>query len=207
MWEQPDWTKISEIFVYDEKAPMVFSSGLFMLLFLSFFGVYILLKNKPRAQILYTVLFSIFFYYKSSGTYFWVLILSTVIDFYLGNALHKETRSGRRKFLLICSLVSNLGILAYFKYTDFVLFNINQLAGTNFKEMNIFLPVGISFYTFQTLSYSIDIYRRQLEPAKNIMDFGFFVCFFPQLVAGPIVRAADFIPQIYNRIVLSKRDL
>lgn len=207
MWEQPDWTKISEIFVYDEKAPMVFSSGLFMLLFLSFFGVYILLKNKPRAQILYTVLFSIFFYYKSSGTYFWVLILSTVIDYYLGNAIHKETRSGRRKFLLVCSLVSNLGILAYFKYTDFAIFNINQLAGTDFKEMNIFLPVGISFYTFQTLSYSIDIYRRQLEPAKNIMDFGFFVCFFPQLVAGPIVRAADFIPQIYNRVILSKRDL
>ncbi|HCS19223.1 MAG TPA: hypothetical protein DIW47_01440 [Bacteroidetes bacterium] len=207
MWEQPDWTKISEIFVYDEKAPMVFSSGLFMLLFLSFFGVYILLKNKPRAQILYTVLFSIFFYYKSSGTYFWVLILSTFIDFYIGNALHKETRSGRRKLLLICSLVSNLGILAYFKYTDFVIFNINQLAGTEFKDMNIFLPVGISFYTFQTLSYSIDIYRRKLEPAKNIMDFGFFVCFFPQLVAGPIVRAADFIPQIYNKVLLSKRDL
>lgn len=207
MLGQPDWTKISEIFVYDEKAPMVFSSGLFMLLFLCFFGIYILIKNKPRAQILYTVLFSLFFYYKSSGTYFWVLILSTVIDFYLGNALHKETRNGRRKLLLICSLVSNLGILAYFKYTDFVLFNLNELAGTSFKEMNIFLPVGISFYTFQTLSYSIDIYRRKLEPAKNIMDFGFFVCFFPQLVAGPIVRAADFIPQIYNRVILSKRDL
>lgn len=207
MWEQPDWTKISEIFVYDEKAPMVFSSGLFMLLFLGFFGVYILLKNKPRAQIFYTVLFSIFFYYKSSGTYFWVLILSTIIDYALGNALHKETRSGRRKLLLVCSLVSNLGILAYFKYTDFFIFNINELAGTQYKEMNIFLPVGISFYTFQTLSYSIDIYRRKLEPAKNIMDFGFFVCFFPQLVAGPIVRAADFIPQIYNRVLLSKRDL
>src|SRR5688500_3578446 len=111
MWGQPDWTKISEIFLYDEKAPMVFSSGLFMLLFLSFFCIYILLKNRPRAQILYTLLFSIFFYYKSSGAYFWVLILSTLIDYYLGNALHKEQRTGRRKLLLVMSLVSNLGIL------------------------------------------------------------------------------------------------
>lgn len=205
--EQLDIHKISEIFVYDAKSPLVFSSGLFLLLFLAFFGIYILTQKAQRLQIVYTVLFSLFFYYKSSGFYFWVLIVSTLIDYQIGNALFRETREARRKLLLVLSLVSNLGILAYFKYTDFGIRNINAIAGTEIPELDIFLPVGISFYTFQTLSYSIDIYRRQLTPAKNIMDFAFFVSFFPQLVAGPIVRAADFIPQIYKRLQLSKQDL
>jgi len=205
--EQLDIHKLSEIFVYDPKAPLVFSSGLFLLLFLAFFGVYILTQKAQRLQIVYTVLFSLFFYYKSSGFYFWVLIVSTLIDYQIGNALFKELRPIRRKLLLVVSLVSNLGILAYFKYTDFGIRNINLIAGTEIPELNIFLPVGISFYTFQTLSYSIDIYRRQLTPAKNIMDFAFFVSFFPQLVAGPIVRAADFIPQIYDRLQLTRKDL
>ncbi|MDX5320333.1 MAG: MBOAT family protein, partial [Bacteroidota bacterium] len=205
--EQLDIHKIQGLFVYNAKAPMVFSSGLFLLLFLSFFGVYILIQKRQRLQIVYTLLFSLFFYYKSSGFYFWVLLLSTLIDYQIGNALYREVKVNRRKLLLALSLISNLGILAYFKYTDFGIRNLNALAGTDFKELNIFLPVGISFYTFQTLSYSIDIYRRQLTPAKNILDFGFFVCFFPQLVAGPIVRAADFIPQIYKRLELSKEDL
>lgn len=204
---QLDIDKIKDIFVYHPKSPLVFSSGLFLLLFLAFFGLYILLRKRQHLQILYTALFSLFFYYKSSGFYFWVLIISTIIDFQIGNLLYRETRQNLRKLYLLISLCSNLGILAYFKYADFGIRNWNLLTGSNFAELDIFLPVGISFYTFQTLSYSIDIYRRQLEPAKNILDFGFFVCFFPQLVAGPIVRAADFIPQIYKRLELTKADL
>ncbi len=202
-----DIERISSLFVYDPKAPMVFNSGTFLLLFLGFFGIYILLHNKKVLRIAFTVLFSLFFYYKSSGFYFWVLILSTLIDYHLGNAIYKETRNGMRRFYLVLSLVSNLGILAYFKYSNFGIRNLNALLDLNLQELDIFLPVGISFYTFQTLSYSIDIYRRQLEPARNILDFAFFVSFFPQLVAGPIVRAADFIPQIYEKVSLKRIEM
>src|SRR5690606_33096950 len=110
--------------------------GLFLLLFLLFFGVYILLEDKRRLRVVYTVLFSLFFYYKSSGFYFWVLILSTFIDYHIGNALYKESRESRRKLYLIVSLVSNLGILAYFKYMDFGIRTVNSLAGTDFNELN-----------------------------------------------------------------------
>ncbi|MBI1222466.1 MAG: MBOAT family protein [Bacteroidetes bacterium] len=202
-----DIHKLREIFIYNPKEPMVFSSGLFLLLFLVFFGVYILIRKQKTLQVLYTALFSLFFYYKSSGFYFWVLILSTLIDYQIGNLLYRETRQNIRRLYLSFSLISNLGILCYFKYANFGIHNWNLLTGSDYSNLDIFLPVGISFYTFQTLSYSIDIYRRQLVPAKNILDFGFFVCFFPQLVAGPIVRAADFIPQIYKRLELTRADL
>ena len=100
-------------------------------------------------------------------------------------------------------MVANLGLLAYFKYTNFFLEIFSGLADQPYNPLNIFLPVGISFYTFQTMSYTIDIYRRKLEPVNNVMDFAFFVSFFPQLVAGPIVRASEFLPQIRRDIQVS----
>lgn len=199
--------KLSEIWTYQEKAPLLFNSGTFFLLFMLFFGIYILLNKQDKLRIVFTVLFSLFFYYKSSGFYFWVLIFSTCIDYWIGNVLYKSEDGAKRKALLVLSLVSNLGLLAYFKYVNFGISTINELSGSHYELTDIFLPVGISFYTFQTLSYSIDIYRRNLEPAKNIMDFAFFVSFFPQLVAGPIVRAADFIPQMYQKLSLTKSDM
>jgi D-alanyl-lipoteichoic acid acyltransferase DltB (MBOAT superfamily) len=101
----------------------------------------------------------------------------------------------------------NLGILGYFKYTNFFLDTLNQIGAGNFDMLDIFLPVGVSFFTFQSMSYTIDIYRRQLEPEKKFTDFLFFVSFFPQLVAGPIVRASDFLPQIKNDVYVSKEDI
>jgi D-alanyl-lipoteichoic acid acyltransferase DltB (MBOAT superfamily) len=100
----------------------------------------------------------------------------------------------------------NLVLLGYFKYTNFFIDNTNLIFDRNFELQEIILPVGISFYTFQTLSYTIDVYRKQLEPTKSFIDFLFFVSFFPQLVAGPIVRASDFIPQIYKRLNLTKEE-
>ncbi len=208
MWDwNLDWERIQYIWTYKDKAPLLFNSGTFFLLFMAFFGIYILLRNQRRTRILYTIVFSLFFYYLSSGFYFWVLIVSTIIDYYIGNGLHRLPDGPKRTGLLVLSLCSNLGLLAYFKYVNFGIETFNAAAGTDYPLTNIFLPVGISFYTFQTLSYSIDIYRRNLEPAKNIFDFGFFVSFFPQLVAGPIVRAADFIPQIYQKLQLKKYDM
>lgn len=199
------WNKFVEYMTYDATQPLLFNSGLFLILFIFFTFVFILLEKQKLLRIIWTVAFSLFFYYKSSGFYFWILIVSTIVDYVLGWAIFKSDTKAKRKFYLILSLFSNLGILAYFKYTNFFINTLNDLGGS-FQNLDIFLPVGISFYTFQTLSYSIDIYRGKLTPEKNILDFAFFVSFFPQLVAGPIVRAADFLPQIRQKLKLTNED-
>lgn len=197
---------------------MLFNSKVFLLWFLAFYGGYLLLKRRTNWRLIYTLEFSLFFYYKSSGLYFVLLILSTLIDFTLGHYIHNASSQSKRRAYLILSLCANLGLLAYFKYTNFLIGSFNSVVGTNFAFQSIFLPVGISFFTFQTLSYSIDVYRGKLIPlteevtdAKSffsrLLDFSFFVSFFPQLVAGPIVRAADFIPQIRKPLQLSESDL
>ena len=128
------------------------------------------------------------------------------MDYSLSRLIYAEVIQFYRRFYLILSLVINLGMLAYFKYTNFFIDNFNNLFNGSLAFEDIFLPIGISFYTFQTLSYTIDVYRKELEPTKSFVDFLFFVSFFPQLVAGPIVRASDFIPQIYEKLQLTKED-
>ncbi|MBI1306498.1 MAG: MBOAT family protein [Bacteroidetes bacterium] len=213
-----------EIFLYSDKNPLIFSQYLFLFWFTISFIVFSFIYKKPTWRNTYLLAFSLFFYYKSGGLYFWLLILSTVVDYYCGKAIYKSDKQNFRRLLLVVSLVLNLGLLAFFKYSGYFVGLINDWFGTELKAINflaafangfgshfdiyeIILPVGISFYTFQTLSYTIDIYRRELEPAKNIVDFGFFVTFFPQLVAGPIVRAADFLPQIYKKYSLTREQL
>jgi D-alanyl-lipoteichoic acid acyltransferase DltB (MBOAT superfamily) len=152
------------------------------------------------------------------------LIFVTLIDYSCGLLIYQsKTRFWRRSIILI-SIISNIGILAYFKYAGFFIQTLNDFLGTEFVVRDflgafsnrhlgtsfdiskIILPVGISFFTFQSLSYTLDMYRRKLEPVRNIIDFGFYVSFFPQLVAGPIVRASEFIPQLYKNYSLSKRE-
>lgn len=197
---------IKEWFVYNPERPLLFNSALFLGFFIVFYFIYILTKKTHYFRITYVVLFSLFFYYKCSGIYFGLLIFSSVLDYALAKLIYDETSKAYRKFYLIVSLLVNLGLLGYFKYTNFFIDNLNTITHSNYAFYTIILPVGISFYTFQTLSYTIDVYRKELEPTKSFIDFLFFVSFFPQLVAGPIVRAKDFIPQIYKRIQLSKVD-
>jgi D-alanyl-lipoteichoic acid acyltransferase DltB (MBOAT superfamily) len=133
-----------------------------------------------------------------------LLIGSTILDFYVGRALASQQDSVKRKRLLVCSLAGNLGALGFFKYAGFFVQSTAAMLESfglqaNVSMLEIVLPVGISFYTFQTLSYTIDIYRGRLEPAESALDFALFVAFFPQLVAGPIVRAAHFLPQLAGR--------
>lgn len=201
-----DLATIENWFSYNPKQPLLFNSALFLGFFLVFYIIYILSRKTHYFRITYVVLFSLFFYYKSSGIYFGLLIFSSVVDYVLSRLIYEEAKQGYRKFYMILSLLINLGMLAYFKYTNFFIDNYNTLFSGNMKFEDIILPVGISFYTFQTLSYTIDVYRRELEPTKSFMDFLFFVSFFPQLVAGPIVRASDFIPQIYEKLKLTKED-
>ncbi len=129
-----------------------------------------------------------------------LLWISTVADWFFARNIHHSTRQAKRKFYLFLSLLVNLGLLGFFKYGNFVLENFTEfvnLLGIDYQplKMNIILPVGISFYTFQTLSYTFDIYRKKTKPCRSFLDYALFVTFFPQLVAGPIVRAVDFLPQ------------
>jgi len=143
---------------------------------------------------------SYIFYGAWNPAFVLLLLLSTIIDWYAAKWIEGAKLASHKKFFLLLSLVSNLGLLGFFKYGNFFLENISWLAhfaghNTNWESMSIILPVGISFYTFQTLSYTIDIYRGNLKSCRSFLDFALYVTFFPQLVAGPIVRAVDFIPQ------------
>ncbi len=184
-----------------------------------------LLYRKKRIRNVYLLLVSLFFYYKSGGFYFFLLLFSTLLDFFIGKGIYRSRLKTKKKLLLALSVTVNLGVLAYFKYGYFLVDNINaalgtdfqaldvfalmanKLSGANFDISSIFLPIGISFYTFQTISYSVDVYRGLLRPVRNILDFAFYVSFFPQLVAGPIVRAADFVPQIYRSYRVSREEM
>lgn len=196
-------------FIYDPKRPILFNTALFLGLFLVFYPIYIFsTKAKTHGfRNLYVFAFSLFFYYKSSGVYFVLLLFSGVVDYNLAKLLYEEVLEGYRKFYLILSIILNLCFLGYFKYTNFLIENYNGVFDGHVPFHKIILPVGISFYTFQSMSYIIDIYRRELKPTKNILDYMFFVSFFPQLVAGPIVRASEFIPQIYAKLNLSRADV
>jgi alginate O-acetyltransferase complex protein AlgI len=132
-----------------------------------------------------------------------LLWISTMVDWVAGNKLYKEERPRVRKLWLLLSMFVNLGFLAFFKYNNFLLENFILIAGTvgidfQARPLDIILPMGISFYTFQTMSYTIDMYYKKIEPARTFLDFALYVTFFPQLVAGPIVRAKDLIHNSMN---------
>ncbi|MBS6467742.1 MBOAT family protein [Phocaeicola barnesiae] len=198
-----DWKKLTDVLTYDPQQPMIFSSGLFLWLFLGFSLIYLLLQRKTTARLLFVSLFSYYFYYKSSGFYFFLLGIVTVSDFLLARWMYRTETSWKRKLIVCCSLCINLGLLCYFKYTNFFYEMLAPLWHGTYHPLDIFLPVGISFFTFQSLSYTIDVYRKDLKPLSNLLDYVFYVSFFPQLVAGPIVRARDFIPQIRQPLYVS----
>jgi D-alanyl-lipoteichoic acid acyltransferase DltB (MBOAT superfamily) len=159
------------------------------------------LKNL-RAQNLIILLSSYFFYGYWDYRFLSLILISTIVDFTIGFSIHKEKSDKKRKFLLLISLFFNLGLLFFFKYFNFFIETFVQAVNINLNNiwtLNVILPVGISFYTFQTMSYTIDIYNKKLEPTSNFIAFASFVSFFPQLVAGPIERASNLLPQILNK--------
>lgn len=189
-------SNLAHVLSYDPSQPMIFSSGVFLWLFAAFMLVYVALERRDTARILFVTCFSYYFYYKSSGIYFILLAVVTVSDFIIARLMTKTSSGIGKKLLVTISLVVNLGMLCYFKYTNFFGEVLASMTGAHFDALDIFLPVGISFFTFQSLSYTIDVYRQRIEPLDRLLDYAFYVSFFPQLVAGPIVRAKDFIPQI-----------
>ena len=194
---------------------MIFSSGLFLFCALFFLPIYMLLRRTTTLRIIYVALFSLFFYYESSGEYVLILLFAATLDYCIGRAMGRSEDSRQRKRLLLTSICVNLGMLSYFKYFYFLLdlgqtllsaVGIATPPAVPLEARDYFIPAGISFYTFQTLSYTVDIYRREITPLKRWIDYLFYLSFFPQLVAGPIVRAKDFIPQIYRRPQLLKAE-
>ena len=158
-----------------------------------------------RFQYLFLVASSYFFFYFSSNYLLSLLIFSTILDFFVAKAIFNTKNASRKKLLLVGSLIGNLGLLGFFKYADFVILEFNILGqafnlSSEIPFLNLALPIGISFYTFQTIAYTVDVYRGKLTPCKSFSEFALFVSFFPQLVAGPIIRASHFLPQLREKI-------
>jgi alginate O-acetyltransferase complex protein AlgI len=183
---------------------MLFNSIDFAVFIPIVFGLYWFLFSKSlKLQNLLIVVASYVFYGWWDWRFLTLILFSTLVDFTVGIKLSQENVKSKRRLLLLTSVLVNLGFLGFFKYYDFFLVNFTNaftVLGYNFDShsLNIILPVGISFYTFQTLSYTIDIYRKKLNPTNDIIAFSAFVSFFPQLVAGPIERATNLLPQFYK---------
>ena len=187
---------------------MLFNSPEFIVFFIFVLAIISCIKFR-RFQHLFLVGSSYLFFYFSNNFLITLLIYSTLLDFYLGKAIFNSKNKQTKKLLLITSLAGNLGLLGFFKYANFMIDEVNgiveYLGMSQIDSLEIILPIGISFYTFQTISYTVDIYRGKLTPSKSFWEFALFVSFFPQLVAGPILRASHFLPQLREK--LSKENL
>ncbi len=190
---------------------MVFNSYTFI----AFFAIMLVLHNLPiswKAKKINLLLASYIFYAAWNPPFILLLWLSTVVDFFVGRALYTQPNKAKRRLLLVVSLIGNLGMLCFFKYGGFILENfvhLTNVLGIDFHpaKPNIILPAGISFYTFTTLCYTVDMYKKKSEPVKSMLDFSLFVTFFPHLVAGPIVRPPQLVPQFENEHKATRQQL
>lgn len=182
---------------------MLFNAIEFIIFFVVVLSFIAIIRYR-KFQHIFLLASSYFFFYFSSNYLLTLLIISTILDYYVGREIWKTTDKTRKKILLILSLAGNLGLLGFFKYADFAIDQFNILGnqfdlGTQIPLLNLALPIGISFYTFQTISYTVDVYRGKLSPSDSLREFALFVAFFPQLVAGPILRASQFLPQLREK--------
>ena len=174
---------------------MVFSSILFIYYFLAILLVtYFLVPKKFKNSVL--LIFSLLFYFYGEKTYIILLISSCLVNYVLGRQI--SAKNG--KLFLIVGLIFNVGLLLFFKYTNFFITNFNSIFNLNISTLNIVLPLGISFFTFQNISYLVDVYRKDVVPQKNFLTYSTYITFFPQLVAGPIVRYKDINDELHNRL-------
>lgn len=180
---------------------MVFSSTIFLCVYLPLvlLGYYICPK---KGRNLFLLIASLVFYAWGEPKYVFLMIFSILVNYIFGRLMDKNRENKKRlKLMLVLSVVIDLGLLSVFKYTDFIITNVNAIFGSSFDLLNIALPIGISFYTFQAMSYTIDVYRNDVRVQKNLIDFGMYITMFPQLIAGPIVRYADVQDQLAERSV------
>ena len=183
---------------------MLFNTIDFVIFFIVVCTILVIIKHR-NFQHLFILAASYFFFYYTSNYLIILLIFTTIWDFYFGKIIYKTDNQKRKKLLLIASLVGNLGLLGFYKYADFAITQFNVFGNyfdlnTSFPLLNLTLPIAISFYTFHSITYTVGLYRKNFEPAKTFTEYAIFVAFFPQLVAGPILRAKDFLPQLREKI-------
>ena len=215
---------MENIFSFDPNSPLLFTQFYFWGFFAVVYMIFALIGNKRLMRNAFLFFVSLFFYFKTGGFSLLILLSVIISDFFIAKRINRSTRLSSKRAWLVLSVVIDLSILCFFKYAYFFADVIYNITGHEIKVVNIFsqlgnilagkemfnvdaivLPVGISFFIFQVISYSVDVYRKEIEPVNNILDFGFYVSFFPQLVAGPIVKASDFIPQLYKKFHLGRR--
>lgn len=217
-------TWLKNFFVFDPKAPIIFTEFSFWVFFAIVLVVDSVIHRKRSIRHGFLFIASLFFYYKTTGLFFVLLLLTAIWDFFIGKLIYTTRKKPIKKAWLTASILMNLSVLCYFKYAYFFtdiynsvfqtnnhVFNwlahwSNSFFGTQLDVGKIILPIGISFFTFQSISYTVEVFRGHLKPVKRFTDFAFFVTFFPQLVAGPIVRATDFIPQLYKEYQLTRHE-
>ncbi len=207
MPEALDLQKIISLFSYDRTDPLLFGSSLFLFFFFFVLIVQRIFSNQKAFRIYTLLFFSLFFYYKAAGIYFLLLVFAAGFNFYLGKSIYESKTQLSKKMLFIFAIIINLGLLGYFKYTNFFLEILTDLKVETFDPLKIFLPIGISFFTFKALSYVIEIYLEMMEPVKSLRDFSLFVFFFPNLLMGPIDRASRFLPQVEEDVKLTREDI
>ena len=191
-------TQLLSLFTFNRDEPMLFTSGLFWVLFLLFLPLYAMLKSRRKQMMLFVIAFSLFFFYKSSGVFFLLLVATSIFDWWVAQFIESSKNRTERRIALSVSLVFSLSILLFFKYSNFVIWNWNALVGGNFQPLDLIMPVGVSFYTFRTISYVVDVYKGKIQPVDDYIEYLFFLSYFPCLVAGPIVRASEFMPQLQH---------
>lgn len=215
---------IKDLFAFDQAHPLLFTQFYFWAFFAIVLAFLCLFRNKVLLRNAFLFFMSLFFYYKTSGLFLMLLLTVILSCYWIGLALPRLKGKGARRALLVTGIVLNLSLLFYYKYAYFVTDVVNNLFGTQFRVHDwiasagnavlgspvfsiesIFLPVGISFFIFQGISYLVDVQKGKIEPVRNLFDFGFYLSFFPQLVAGPIVRATDFIPQLHKPFFLTRK--
>ncbi len=215
---------LRRLFSFDPNSPLLFTQFYFWAFFAIVYAVFALIGNRRLLRNSFLFFVSLLFYYKTSGLSVLILGFVTCSDFLIARRIASAPAPGRKKAWLALGVCIDLLLLCYFKYTYFFADFLHTIAGVEIKVVDVFgslgnalagrelfrvdsivLPVGISFYIFQVISYTVDVYRGDVKPVGNILDFGFYVSFFPQLVAGPIVRASEFVPQLYKPFFLGRR--
>lgn len=191
-----DTAKLLNLLQFDSHNPLLFNSGLFLILFAVFLAIYQMMAKWRTVKFLFVIAFSLYFYYKSSAAYCFILLGVCVSDYILGILLDRSHRNWQRRLIVWVNVLINIGMLVYFKYFNLLYETFASITSTSFSPLDIVLPAGISFFTFRSISYIVDIYRGTIPACRDFLAYTFYLTFFPPLLAGPVVRARDMLPQV-----------
>lgn len=201
-----EFDRLKEQFLFTPGDPLLFTSSLFLFSFFVLLVFYRIFNSSKNIRIFTLLIFSLFFYYKAAGYYAAILIVSALLNYVAGALIFRQKTMAQKRTVLVTAIILNVAAIGYFKYTNFILQIVADLSAGKFEPLDIFLPIGISFYTFKAMSYLIDIYYEFITPVKSFRDFSLFIFFFPNLLIGPIDRASKFLPQIESEPILTKED-